>query len=139
MSKMTGQDLEFFVTHYEKYRPAYRSQIYFCFDTKADGKSAFAMLKRVYAAECNYSAFGADYRDFYLGFTSPQVRDTVLADIEQAVASYQAAHGTDLTGGGPSTGSGSGKKGLGSASVYLIAGAAVAVVLALLLNRKKKK
>lgn len=137
MSKLTGQDLEFFVTHYEKYRSAYRTQIYFCFDTKPDGKSAFAMLKRVYAAECNYSAFGADYRDFYLGFTSTQTRDWVLNDIESAVSAYQAANGPALTGGG--SGSGSGKKGLGSTSLYLIAGAVFAVVLALIINRKKKK
>ena len=138
MSKLTGENLEFFVTHYEKYRSAYRTQIYFCFDSKTDGKSAFVMLKKVYAAECNYSAFGADYRDFYLGFTSKQTRDYVLSDIEQAVASYQAAHGIDLTGTGTGSG-GSGKKGLGSTSMLLIAGAVVAVVLALVFNRKKKK
>ena len=138
MSKLTGENLEFFVTHYEKYRSAYRTQIYFCFDSKTDGKSAFVMLKKVYAAECNYSAFGADYRDFYLGFTSKQTRDYVLSDIEQAVSSYQASHGTDLTGTGTGSG-GSGKKGLGSTSVLLIAGAVVAVVLALVFNRKKKK
>lgn len=138
MSKLTGENLEFFVTHYEKYRSAYRTQIYFCFDSKTDGKSAFVMLKKVYAAECNYSAFGVDYRDFYLGFTSKQTRDYVLSDIEQAVSSYQAAHGTDLTGTGTGSG-GSGKKGLGSTSMLLIAGAVVAVVLALVFNRKKKK
>ena len=139
MSKLTGQDLEFFVTHYEKYRSAYRTQIYFCFDTKTDGKSAFAMLKRVYAAECNYSAFGADYRDFYLGFTSTQTRDWVLNDIESAVSAYQASNGTDLTEGGSASGSGSSNKGLGGTSLYLIAGAVLAVVLALIINRKKKK
>ena len=136
MSKLTGENLEFFVTHYEKFQSAYRTQIYFCFDSKQDGKSAFVMLKKVYASECNYSAFGADYRDFYLGFTSKQTRDYVFSDIEQAVASFQAAHGTDLTSSG--TG-GSGKKGLGSTSLLLIAGAAVAVVLALVFTRKKKK
>lgn len=136
MSKLTGENLEFFVTHYEKFRSAYRTQIYFCFDTKQDGKSAFVMLKRVYSAECNYSAFGADYRDFYLGFTSKQTRDYVLSDIEQAVASYQAAHGIDPVN---PVSVGSGKKGLGSTSVLLIAGAAVAVVLALVFTRKKKK
>lgn len=139
MSKLTGQNLEFFVTHYEKFRSAYRTQIYFCFDTKTDGKSAFVMLKKVYSAECNYSAFGADYRDFYLGFTSKQTRDWVLQDIESAVSAYQSANGTDLTGGGSGTGSGSGNKGLGSTSMYLIAGAVVAVVLVLIVNRKKKK
>lgn len=139
MSKLTGENLEFFVTHYEKYRSAYRTQIYFCFDSKTDGKSAFVMLKKVYAAECNYSAFGADYRDFYLGFTSKQTRDYVLADIDQAVSSYQASHGTDLTLTGGTGSGGSGKKGLGSTSMLLIAGAVVAVVLALVFNRKKKK
>lgn len=136
MSKLTGENLEFFVTHYEKFQSAYRTQIYFCFDSKQDGKSAFVMLKRVYSAECNYSQPGIDYRDFYLGFTSPQTRDHVLADIEQAVSSYQAAHGIDPVN--PGSG-GSGKKGLGSTSVLLIAGAAVAVVLALVFTRKKKK
>ena len=138
MSKLTGENLEFFVTHYEKFQSAYRTQIYFCFDTKQDGKSAFVMLKRVYSAECNYSQPGIDYRDFYLGFTTPQTRDRVLADIDQAVASYQAAHGIDLTGTGTGSG-GSGKKGLGSTSMLLIAGAVVAVVLALVFTRKKKK
>ena len=136
MSKLTGENLEFFVTHYEKYRSAYRTQIYFCFDSKTDGKSAFVMLKKVYAAECTYSACGADYRAFYLGFTTPQTRDRVLADIDQAVASYQAAHGIDPVN--PGSG-GSGKKGLGSTSMLLIAGAVVAVVLALVFTRKKKK
>lgn len=139
MSKLTGQDLEYFVTHYEKYKSAYKTQIYFCFDSKATGKEAFTMLRRVYAAECNYNAYGADYRDFYLGFTSQKVRDAVLADIEQALASYQATHGT---GGASDPNKDKGKddkKLLGDTSVYLIAGAVVAVVMALLLNRKKKK
>lgn len=138
MAKLQGENLEFFVTHYEKYRAAYKTQIYFCFDSKQDGKSAFVMLKKVYAKECNYSAFGADYRDFYLGFTSKAVRDQVLADIEQAVANYQSAHGVDISGGGSGGGSGK-KKGLDGTSVYIIVGAVVAVVLALVLNRKKKK
>ena len=136
MGKLQGQNLEFFVTHYEKFRAAYTTQIYFCFDTKADGKSAFVMLKSVYASECNYSAYGMDYRDFYLGFTSKQTRDQVLADIEQSVQAYQKAHGTDLTV------TDSDKKQTrkkDNTAVYLIAGAVVAVVLALLLNRKKKK
>lgn len=139
MSKLTGENLEFFVMHYEKYQPAYKTQIYFCFDSKPDGRSAFVMLKKIYAKECNYSAFGADYRDFYLGFTSKATRDAVLTDIEKAVASYQTQHGTDLSGSGSGSGNGSGSKGLGTTSIYLIAGAVVAVVLALILNRKKKK
>lgn len=138
MAKLQGENLEFFVTHYEKYHAAYKTQIYFCFDSKQDGKSAFVMLKKVYAKECNYSAFGADYRDFYLGFTSKAVRNQVLADIDQAVANYQTAHGVDISGGGSGGGSGK-KKGLGGTSVYIIVGAVVAVVLALVLNRKKKK
>lgn len=135
MGRLQGENLEFFVTHYEKFNKAYKTQIYFCFDTKTDGKSAFVMLKNVYASECNYSAYGIDYRDFYLGFTSKAVRDQVLADIEQSVQAYQKTHGPDLT----LTGTGPDKtRKKDNTAVYLIAGAVVAVVLALLLNHKKK-
>ena len=118
MGKLSGENLEFFVNHYEKFRAAYRTQIYFCFDTKPDGKSAFMMLKNVYADECNYSAYGIDYRDFYLGFTSKQTRDWVLSDIEESVKAYQAAHGTDLTGGNSPSGS---RKKTTNIVIYLIA------------------
>lgn len=136
MGRLKGENLEFFVTHYEKFGAAYKTQIYFCFDTKQDGKSAFVMLKNVYAAECNYSAYGADYRDFYLGFTSKATRDQVLTDIEQSVQAYQAQHGTDLSMTSADKNRTVRKD---NTMFYLIAGAVVAVLIALFLNRKKKK
>ena len=91
------------------------------------------MLKKVYASECNYSAYGIDYRDFYLGFTSKKTRDWVLNDIESSVESYQANNGIGGSGSDPD-----GKKGTDSTALYIAIGVAVAVVLALMLDRKKK-
>lgn len=132
--RLKGQDLEFFVEHYTSLRAAYRTQIYFCFDTKVDGKSAFVMLKRVYADECDYSAYGIDYRDFYLGFKSQTVRNQVLQDIEDCVSEFQAANNVDLTLGTSETGPD--KKEV-DWTTYIIIGIAAAVILLLLWDKRK--
>ena len=141
MGRLSGKNLEFFAKHYESFKEAYRTQIYFCFDSKANGKSAFTMLKTVYASECNYNAYGIDHRDFYLGFTSKATRDWVMQDIESSLSAYQEAHGNDpveeITEDITIT-EVQGAQANKDWTTYLILGAAVAVILLLLWDNKKK-
>ena len=146
MGKLKGNDLAFIAAHYEKISKAYATQIYFCFDNKTDGATAFNILKRVYAEECNYDAwagwFGSgDKRDFYLGFTTKQVRNDVFDEIIDSISNYRQANpdfsSPDYTY--TSTDSGEDSAGAKNYTTYIIIGVAAAIIIALLLwNRKKK-
>lgn len=135
--RLKGPDLVFFVEHVTKYRAAYQTQIYFCFDTKLDGRSAFVMLKRLYADECDYSAYGIDYRDFYLGFKSKEVRNQVLQDIEECEEQFQMDYNVDLTLGTSETGPDKNKKEEVDWTTYIVIGIAAAVILLLLWDKRK--
>jgi len=138
MGRLKGENIEFFAKHKESYKSAYKTQIYFCFDSKSHGESAFNMLKKAYASECNYDAYGWDKRDFYLGFTSREVRDWVLSDIEDSLSSYQKDHGNDPveTEDEAVTTSSNNETETDDTGTYIVIGAAAAIIILLLLWRK---
>lgn len=137
MGRLKGENIEFFAKYKESCKSAYKTQIYFCFDSKSHGESAFNMLKKAYASECNYEAYGWDKRDFYLGFTSKEVRDWVLSDIEDSLSYYQKNHGNDPVETGDETATtSSNDTDTDDTRTYIIIGAAAAIITLLLLWRK---
>lgn len=142
MGRLKGENIEFFAKHRESFESAYRTQIYFCFDTKQHGDAAFTMLKNTYASECNYNAYGSDKRDFYLGFTSESTRDWVLEDIEDSLSAYQKDHGNDpvssLIESSDDAGASDPESDGGDTSTYIIIGAAAAIIILLLIWQRKK-
>lgn len=95
MGKLSSDVIKFLAENKEKIDKAYHTQIYFCFDSKSDGAKAFDMLREAYAEDCNYYAYGIDYRDFYLGFTSKDKRNEVYDDIIAALTEYHNQYGYD--------------------------------------------
>lgn len=144
--KLNGNDLAYIAAHIENFIFEWKTQIYFCFDSKDSGEQAFDILKRVYKNECNYSRYGIDKRDFYLGFTSSTIRNNVFNEIRQAINEYKTVNPEDIdyvpeselpennlfknddNGGATKSG----------ATTYIIIGAAAIILVLLLWNTKKK-
>lgn len=147
MKKLSSQQIKHLAYHNEAIDKAYKSQIYFCFDSKDAGKDAYDYLKEVYAEECNYDAWSGwfglgDKRDFYLGFVSPEARDAVYKDIMNAIGAYQSTnqYQNDFleTGSGNGSGNGTDVSKNSNWTTYLIIGAAAVAIILLLWDRKKK-
>lgn len=155
MGNLNSDVIKFLAENKEKIDKAYRTQIYFCFKSKEKGAKAFDMLREAYSENCNYYAYGIDYRDFYLGFTSKDTRNDVYDDIIAAITEYHTQYGYGTSNGysgvfGSSSSSGSsGNSGSGnedykkeikktSSYTYIIIGALVILAILLLWPGKRK-
>lgn len=154
MGKLTTKQAKHLAEHLQEFDKAYRTQIYFCFDSEANGKVGFNDLQNAYRDVCNYSAWSGWFgignkRDFYLGFKSKEDRDAVFRDIQDAKYGYEAAHpevesqydfsGDDYSGDDYSGNGGSGiPTKTKSWTTYIVIGAAAIIILLLLWDRKKK-
>ncbi len=147
MIKLSSQEIQYLSYHQQTIDKAYKTQIYFCFDSKDSGSKAYEFLKKAYSDECNYDAWSGwfgigDKRDFYLGFVSQKARDSVYDDIRNALDAFQSTnqYQNDFlsidepnNGGNPDTGTKN-----ADWITYLIIGAAAVAVIMLLWDRKKK-
>ena len=151
MKTLSKQQIAFLSNHMEAMDRAYKTQIYFLFDSKSSGQEAFNFLKNVYSDECNYDAWSGwfglgDKRDFYLGFISAQARDNVYNDIKNARDAYESTnqYQENLDGENGSLNDGVDSSGItqntftNNSTTYIIIGAAVIILVLLLWDRKKK-
>lgn len=147
MKKLSSQQIKHLAYHNEAIDKAYKSQIYFCFDSKDAGKKAYDFLKEVYADECNYDAWSGwfglgDKRDFYLGFVSPEARDLVYQDLMNAIGAYQTTnqYQNDFLANDELKDDQDNKDITQNTNwvIYLIIGAAAVAIILLLWDRKKK-
>lgn len=149
MGKLTTKQAKHLAEHLQEFDKAYKTQIYFCFDSEANGKVGFNDLQNAYRDVCNYSAWSGWFgignkRDFYLGFKSKEDRDAVFRDIQDAKYVYEAAHPEvesqyDFSGSDEENPDGTGGATKAKSwTTYIVIGAAAIVILLLLWDRKKK-
>lgn len=144
MGKLTPENIKYIHQHNESIHPAYKTQIYFCFDSKETGVEAFRLLKSAYGSDINYSAYGLDWRDFYVGFTSKGKRDEVYNEIITDLGNYDNSHPNELLEGPQNPtevtvpGDDTFTQPKSDYATYIVIGAAAIILVLLLWDRKKK-
>lgn len=91
MARLTGGKLAFFAEHLEEIKKAYKTQIYLCFDDAGNGFKAYLILKELFGSDLNYEAYGSDWRDYYVGFTSQAKRNEAYDELSNDIGTYLAA------------------------------------------------
>lgn len=86
---LTTNQKNYIARHKEEITKAYKTQIYFCFDSKDAGEMAFDYLMEAYPNDINYSAYSGwfglgDKRDFYIGFNDAATRDRIFNELTKS-------------------------------------------------------
>ena len=131
---LTKNQINYIARHKEQITKAYKTQIYFSFDSKDTGEMAFDYLMNAYPNEINYSAYSGwfgwgDKRDFYLGFTDASTRDRIFNELTSA---------TDVTNPDTSLVAEVSETTTGNAVVYVIIGVATFIIFLLIWKKTRK-
>lgn len=131
---LTTKQIDYIARHKEEITKAYKTQIYFSFDSKDTGEMAFDYLMEAYPDDINYSAYSGwfgwgDKRDFYLGFNDVATRDRIFNELTKAtdITNPDGAWSTDTTG---STAS--------NTALYIAIGAAAFLIILAVWKRSRK-
>lgn len=141
MSKyLSNKKLDFIAKHLEEIERSGASGIYFCFNNKKNGETAYGYLQGVWPD--NDTRTGWDKRDFTFFFGDRGKRNEVFEALVKEIQDYKTVHpevDDPLVDDPSDTGEGNGVSGiLGGSTLYVVMGAAAIILILLLWDKKAK-